>query len=1611
MRKRRSRHAARQRSRRKFHLESLENRVVLDSTVVFNELMYNPVGDTDDSQEWLELYNQLAVDMDLSEWRLEGGVDFEFPDGTTVPGRGFLVVAAAPSALETATGFADAIGPYSGSLSNGGEEIRLINNDGRVMNLLDFGDGGKWPVGPDGGGVTLAKRDELTSTEDAGNWAFSLEFGGTPGKENFKDREQTDLFNILPEGSAVRVFVPSDGSLGTSWIATDFDDAGWLSGNAGVGLEKGSGYEALIGLDIEAQMAGYESFYMRVPFSTNLDPADMESFVLQMKFDDGFVAHLNGVEVARANAPANVSWDSGATTAQDDAAAVTFQDFTITAHKNLLIPGGTNVLAIQGMNRGAASSDLLISPAIGYTSMTGGGGDVNNQIPLVINEVTPATDEVIIELANLGSQPIDLDGVVLSATGAAGGEHFFDAKTIAAGGLLTISATEMGFDLADGERLFLYAPGKETLLDAQPVTNRLRGRSMEHDGQWLYPHVATLGSANSFTFHDEIVINEIMYHAQPQLAQPGTPYAESDEEWIELYNRGNASVDLGGWELRDAVRFQFEPGTVMAPDEYLVVARDSAALAQKYPDITIIGDFDGTLSNTDDRILLIDDQANPADEVHYYERGQWPQYADGGGSSLELRDPDADNSRAGTWATSDEATKSEWRTYTVRRTATESMQISTSFNEFVFGMLDESEILIDDVSVVLDPDTNAQEMIQNGSFQSDTLGSSPAKWRLIGNHRGTVVADPDSPSNKVLHVIADGPQQHIHDHVETTFVNNTSVRNGRTYEVTFRAKWLNGSRQFNNRLYFTRMSNTVVLDAPQDNGTPGAQNSAFTGNVGPTYVGFGHAPILPAASETVTVSVMADDPDGVADMTLWWNINGGNWNTVAMTDSGSGAYTATIPGQSSGRVIQFYVEGQDGLGATSTYPAAGPDSRALYQVDDGRGPSQPIESLRIVMLGSDNSRLFSSVNKMSNNYVGGTLIRGGEEAFYDVGVRQIGSRFIRPNSGFKVKLNPEHKFYGVHDSIRLDINGLKEIMFKQMVNRAGGSSVSLYDDITHLVTQRHGSQTMLLNLARYEDVFLNEQFENGGDGTKFELDDITYPTNASPHPEGLKTGDEVSAQDVRFRGNDPESYRGQLLIRNNRAKDDYEPLVEFARAINLSGTALDEAIKDVMDVDLWMRHYATQAFLGNWDTYGFRRPKNIRLYIRPSDSKVIPLYWDADLANLTESLIYNGGDSRLDEIRNRPANLRLFWGHMWDLMNRGFNAEYAQTWATHYNALGAGTAGELSKIANRVNQARSQAMSAIPMVPFNITTNNGNPLSLDDTLVTLRGDGWIDVRQIRMASADQPLDVNWTDQNSWEVKVPLDFGDNTLVLEAFDFEGNSIGVDTITVTSTSTERPLRDFLRITEINYNPLGSDDTEFVELINTAPAGNAPLDLTGVRFTEGITFDFTGANVTTLAPGGRILVVKDPIAFEATYGPGLNVAGAFTGSLANEGESLMLRDAVDAAIHNFSYGDGWYDITDGGGFTLTIVDANQDLDLWNSKAGWRPSERTTGSPGTDDDGVAPGSIVINEVSNNATAELGNWIELHNTTADPIEIGHWFLSDDELDQSKFQFAADTVYA
>jgi len=103
--------------------------------------------------------------------------------------------------------------------------------------------------------------------------------------------------------------------------------------------------------------------------------------------------------------------------------------------------------------------------------------------------------------------------------------------------------------------------------------------------------------------------------------------------------------------------YTFPTGTTLNAGEYLIVSNDAATLQGEYPSARIIGNFTGKLSHNGDDIRLDDSSGNLADEVNYRDSGRWPDLASGGGSSLELKDPHADNSLPEAWAASDESSK------------------------------------------------------------------------------------------------------------------------------------------------------------------------------------------------------------------------------------------------------------------------------------------------------------------------------------------------------------------------------------------------------------------------------------------------------------------------------------------------------------------------------------------------------------------------------------------------------------------------------------------------------------------------------------------------------------------------------------------------------------------------------------------------------------------------------------------------------------------------------------------------------------------------------------------------------------------------------------------
>jgi hypothetical protein len=217
------------------------------------------------------------------------------------------------------------------------------------------------------------------------------------------------------------------------------------------------------------------------------------------------------------------------------------------------------------------------------------------------------------------------------------------------------------------------------------------------------------------------------------------------------------------------------------------------------------------------------------------------------------------------------------------------------------------------------------------------------------------------------------------------------------------------------------------------------------------------------------------------------------------------------------------------------------------------------------------------------------------------------------------------------------------------------------------------------------------------------------------------------------------------------------------------------------------------------------------------------------------------------------------------------------------------------------------------------------------------------------------------------------------------------------------QRPL---ILLTELMYHPLNNQsDHEFIELKN---AGNQPAVLGGTRFSEGV--DFAIADGTVLAPGGFLVIARTPSAFTVRYpGVACTTNGFSPSNLANSGERVTLVDVASNVLASVSYGDAapWPTTPDGLGYSLVprLPNANPQPD---DAANWRASTFAGGSPGRDDPEPVLPAVVVNEVLSRAVDEELDWIELHNPSAASADIGGWFLTDSKGTPRKYRIPPGT---
>ena len=1280
--------------------------------------------------------------------------------------------------------------------------------------------------------------------------------------------------------------------------------------------------------------------YFRKSFNFTGDPA-RTSLELGHTLADGAVFYLNGQEISRSGMPAGTVGHSTSATADLTTPVTTgYQSVPSSA-----LVSGTNVLAVS-VHTGASDNTAYFN-----ASLRGIETPVDPDLPaaLELNEIAASGAlTFFIEVRNPTSQTISTNGFTLEVAGSVDATDSLPNTTVPAGGTLSFNHLQLGFRPGVGDKIILRAPGGAPV-DAQIADSVVRGRSSAWPGRWLFPSSATPGGANAFSLQQGIVLNELCYHPVD------LTLASADKEWIELRNRGASQVNLGGWKIGGGIEFTIPANTMIPAGGYLVVAKNPGSFPVP-GGVTVLGPWSGSLANGGETVTLFDSAGNPADEVKYFDGGRWAGDADGEGSTLELRDPRSDNSQPEAWSASNESTRRSWQNYSYRMTAKQSsVGPDNQWKEFIFGLLDGGDVLIDDIAVIENPDGTAVPMIANGDFSSGTTG-----WRFLGNHRhAEVIDDPDQPGNPVLHLSSKGATEHMHNHVETTLTSGRSVVNDRVYEIRYRARWLSGSNRLNTRLYFNRCAKTTELARAENPGTPGTVNSTAVTNAGPTFTRFIHSPAVPNPGQSVTVTARVADPDGLGALMLHYAVDGGSFTALAMTAAGDGAtYTGVLPGQAAASVVRFYVSATDGAGLpqTSYFPADGANSHALYQVNDGLAATNGLHNLRIVMTPADEALLYQTNNLMSNERLGCTVIYDETEIYYEVGVRLKSSQRGRPSDnrvGFNLGFNEDQLFRGAHGTIAIDRSdgqetGCREILFDHTM-AAGGGIPAEYNDLCQVIAPNpaHTSQA-ILQMARFNDLFLDSQFDNGTEGTGWEYELIYYPTTTDANGYKLPQPDGVVGTDLTNLGDDKEFYRWNFLLENNEDKDDYSRIMAAAKQFAKSSSTFETGLSDLIDPNQWVQALAHACTTGAGDSFFDNSNHNGIFYARP-DGRVLYFPHDMDFSfNASRGIFDN---SELQKLVANPARRRLYLGHLHHLCSTYFNQSYMGPWAQHYGALlpGQDFASHLSYINTRSNYILSAIQSDTPSVGFAITTNGGANFSTPFSPVTLAGTGWVNVHHLRLAGSTVPLAATWNSSTTWQVAVPIAAGANTITLEAVDFNGTVLDSDSIVVTNTGgIALPTPSTLVVSEIYYNPPGDNESmEYVELTNVS---NATLDLSSVSFTAGVNFTFPGG--TLLAPGARTLVVKDVNGFNTAFGTGRPVAGTFPNSLDNDGEQIRLVAANGNELHDFVYDDlaPWPVEADGDGYSLVLIHPASAPDH-NDPRSWRASAVTGGgTPGQSD-------------------------------------------------------------
>ncbi len=1242
--------------------------------------------------------------------------------------------------------------------------------------------------------------------------------------------------------------------------------------------------------------------------------------------------------------------------------------------------------------------------------------------------------------------------------------------TIPPRGFVSFDQNQLGFQLfAGGETVYFWSTDRTRVIDVidfRGASNNITSGRFPDGGPITYGlNHPTRNAPNAAPMRYPVVISEIMYNP---------PSGSSDDEYIEIHNRGSQAVDLSGWEFIIGISYLFPTNAItmsMPAGAYWVVAKNPDHLMTIYPNLTTnntFGPYGGALANGGERVTLAaadydrvsnggvseDVRLNvPVSDVNYFDGGKWTSWSDGQGSSLELIDVEADPHLPSNWADSNDTGESQWTSIemNVPPGVTLGSPINDRLNIIMEGI---GECLVDEVEVRAD---NGPNLVPNGGFESGLSG-----WVLQGSHDFSTIENVGFAGSQSLHVRAGSRGDNQSNRILSPPLTTPVPTNASIVSLRVKAKWLRGHPELLLRLHGSATEAYGRMAVPRLLGTPGMQNSRFKANIGPAVYDVKHSPPLPAANDPVVVTARAFDPQGLGGMTLHYRVDPTpTYTDVTMVDDGSGSdavandgiYTATIPPQEDSVIVAFYVEARDGQNATGTFPKqvfpeAGftrcwPNDAVARECVVRWGEVQMPGDFATyhLWLTSVNSNRWATRDAMNNLEMDGTFVYNNSRIIYDALPLYSGSPWHRTNSTTG-PAGPNRVDYEMNFPDDDPLLGATDFV----LNNPGNPNVLTVSDLSAVSEQTvykiFEAMGLPNNHRRYIHFFLNgsqrstayeregnfifedsqqpngdmidEWFPDDAGGQLFKVEDWFEFENDGFNFEAYHDAD-LARRTIMVDGQPtfvPAPYRFMFRKRSigvGNSADEYSVIYALINAVSPadnpdSPTVDPDLVSTAVDWEAWMRFFAIERAVGNFDSFGWERGKNDYLY--HTANGFVNMAWDIDyglgLGRPVDAPLFASNEPRVAAMFNTPAIARAYWRAFADLVAGPFSNEYLDPFIderaaaltnSNVNIDLDAVAAIKTYIADR--RAFLEEQLATVQAPFAV--DGPASFSTDDNLLILTGTAPVEVKDITLNGVVYP--ITWTSVSNFLLRVVVDQAVTTLDLAGVDRFGNPLesASQQLTVNYTGPVIDPVGALVISELMFAPDMSGG-QFLEIQNRSEFN---FDLSGWRV-DGVNLTFSPGSIVT--NGQTIVLAQNKATFVAAYGS-VPVFATFGGSLAADGEAVALirpgpmGEEMINGVHYEAQPPWPIGMT---GESLQLVDVDRDNRRPSNWAFDSIGLATPGAPNSVAAGLpAYDPVWLNEVETDNliglvdnVGEYGPWLELYNAGSNSVSLDGYYLAD-----------------